>query len=83
MSDDYDELTVQQPLDYDDFFDDIDGSGTIVSRPCLDCGKAFPTNGLLEIHRQKVHEDPPLLVCTSCNVDFKRKMGEFLCGNIR
>ena len=43
---------------------------------CLDCDKVFATNGLLEMHRQKMHEDPPLLACKSCSVDFKRKMGK-------
>jgi hypothetical protein len=75
MNDEYSD-DVCQTLDYDDFFDDIDGGGTITSKPCQDCDKVFATNGLLEIHRQKVHEDPPLLACVSCNVDFKRKMGE-------
>ena len=64
-----------QPMDYDDFFEDIDGSNPEPNKFCGDCDKAFFTNGLLEVHRQKVHEDAPLLGCFTCNLDFKRKMG--------
>lgn len=64
-----------QPLHYDDFFVDIDGSEAMVSKPCLDCGKILASNGLLELHRQKLHSDPPLLTCIPCNLGFKRKMG--------
>ena len=72
MGDGYD---MAQTLDYDDFFDDIDGASDEPGKFCADCDKAFFTNGLLEIHRQKVHDDASLLACSTCNVDFKRKMG--------
>ncbi len=37
MNDDYGDVT--QVLDYDDFFDDIDGSETVPSKSCFDCDK--------------------------------------------
>jgi hypothetical protein len=45
MSEDY--LEVTQPMDYDDFFDDIDGAIVDPIKICVDCDKGFHTNGLL------------------------------------
>ena len=73
-----DEYGDSQPMDYDDFFEDIDGANPEPSKFCADCDKVFFTNGLLEVHRQKVHEDASLLSCFTCNLDFKRKMGKCL-----
>ena len=52
---------------------------------CSECGRVFMTNGVLDVHWQKVHGAPSLLKCLDCNTEFKRKMGKaatswFNCG---
>ena len=42
MNDDYGDVT--QVLDYDDFFDDIDGSEAVPSKSCFDCDKVLIGN---------------------------------------
>ena len=47
MNDDYGDVT--QVLDYDDFFDDIDGSEAVPSKSCFDCDKVSNFRRLLAI----------------------------------
>ena len=61
---------------YKDFFDDGPGE-TNKPKACSKCNMMFKTNGILDIHWQKVHEAPPLLNCSDCSTDFRRKMGKF------
>jgi hypothetical protein len=34
------------------------------------------SNGILDLHWQKVHGAPSLLNCNDCSTEFRRKMGE-------
>ena len=73
-----DEETPQNmDLQYKDFFDDVGPGETNKPKACSKCNMVFKTNGIFDIHWQKVHEAPPLLNCLDCSTDFRRKMGKF------
>lgn len=68
-----------RPIEFGSFFDHSFEEVGLGGRPsevvCDGCQLGFKTMGILEMHRQKVHDSPAVEDCERCNSKFKRRLG--------
>ena len=70
-----DEVTQNLTFRFSNFFA-ASGGEDHVPKACSMCGQVFMTNGILDVHWQKVHQAPSLMNCLDCDAEFRRKMGK-------